>query len=76
MYPILGPFCQWLFSCARVQVDVAAQRPEIRHIFHVKSLKAALVKMPRSLVSLGVPIGISAEPMLHAIGEIGLRGLN
>ena len=67
---------QWPTAIAWVQVDVPTESPVIAGVFHEDGLVPALIQMSRATVSFGVPIGVSREPMLHAMGQIGLRSLD
>ena len=66
MWPRLRITGQWLAAVAWVQVHVAAKRPVVVSVFDQERFVATLIKMTGPSVSLGVPIRIAGQPMLHA----------
>lgn len=54
-------------------MDVSAESPIVAFILDGECLVSPLIQMAGSPVPFGVPIGVTAEPVLHAASEIRLR---
>lgn len=76
VWPGFRSRCQRRCADARIQVNVAAQRPVISGIFDEEGFVPSLVQMTSSLIAFGVPIRVPGEPMLHPSSQVGLGSLN
>ena len=57
-------------------MNVAAKRPVVVSVFDQERFVATLIKMTGPSVSLGVPIRLAGQPMLHAACQIWLGSLD
>ena len=60
-------------AIAGIEVNVSAQTPIITFVLDGKCFVATLVQMTAAVVSFGIPVGVTREPVLHPTGEIWLR---
>ncbi len=63
-------------AVARIEVNIAAKRPVVSRVFDQKRLVSTLVEMSGPSIAFRIPVRLAREPMLHASGQIGFRGLD
>ena len=57
-------------------MNVATERPIITGVFDEERFVPTLIEMPGASVSLGIPIGVAREPVLHPSSQVGLGSLD
>ena len=67
---------EWFATATGIQMDVATERPIVTGVFDEERFVPTLIEMPSASVSLGIPIGVAREPVLHPSSQVGLGSLD
>ncbi len=62
--PQLGMLDELTFSSARIQMKITAERPVIAGVLDRERFVTSPKQMPGSLISFGVPVCVTAQPVL------------